>query len=319
MRIAVFGAGGLGGYFGGRLALAGADVQLIARGAHLAALRARGLAVRSVLGDFEVRLPATDDATDVGPVDFVFFTVKSYDTDQAAQRLAPLLRPAGSNPYATAVVSFQNGIDNEERIAAVIGGEHVVGGVSYVFASIAEPGVISHTGGPSSLIFGEFSGERSERVEALLELCRRADVKADIADDIRVVLWTKYAFLCGLSGMTAAVRLPVGEIRADAAAREMLRAMIDEGWRVARAQGVPLADDFVVRQMDFFDGIEAGGFSSLHHDLQTGHRMELEALHGELLRQAQLSGVDVPATRAVHAILSPWARRNSMPSGPIAG
>jgi 2-dehydropantoate 2-reductase len=314
MRIAVFGAGGLGGYFGARFAQAGAEVHLIARGAHLAAVRSTGLTVRSVLGDFHVTLPATDDPAEIGPVDVVLFAVKSYDTEEAARHLAPLLRAGPPGTSATAVVSFQNGIDNEEKLAAAIGWEHVVGGVCYVFSAIAEPGVISHTGGPTSLIFGEFSGQRTRRVERLLDLCRQAGVRAEIADDIRVALWSKYAFLCALAGMTAAVRLPIGEIRADPAARATFGAIVEEGWRLAGAEGVPLAADFVDRQMAFVDGLEAEGFSSLHHDLVTGHRMELEPLHGELVRRAERAGMDVPASRAVYAILSPWARRNSGPS-----
>jgi 2-dehydropantoate 2-reductase len=314
MRICVFGAGGLGGYFGGRLALARYDVSLIARGAHLAALRENGLRVRSVVGDFEVRLPATDEPAEIGPVDVVFFTVKSYDTESAAARLAPLIRSGRGQQQATAVVSFQNGIDNEEKIAAAVGAEHVVGGVSYIFASIAEPGVISHTGGPASLIFGELSGQRTERLQSLLAACRAANVRAEISHDIWVALWHKYAFLCAMAGMTAAVRLPIGQIRSEPAARLMLRTLLDEGWRVARAHGIALEDDYVERQLEFVDGLEPGGLSSLHHDLVSGHRMELEALHGEMLRRADRNGVEVPMTRAIHAILSPWARRNTRPS-----
>lgn len=311
MRICVFGAGGLGGYFGGRLAQAGVDVTLIARGAHLAALRAGGLRVRSVTGDFETRVAATDDPAQVGPVDVVLFTVKSYDTDEAARSLRPMLRQADGRLPPTAVVSLQNGVDNEERIAAVIGRQHVVGGVAYILTSIAEPGVINHVGGPTSLVFGELDGTRSERVEQLLETCRQAGIKAEVADDIRGALWSKYAFLCALAGMTAAVRLPIGEIRADPAARTFFRQLIDDGWRVARAEDVALPDDYVERQMTLVETIEPGGYSSLYHDLVTGHRMELDALHGELLRRAVKAGVEVPATRAVHAILSPWAARNA--------
>jgi 2-dehydropantoate 2-reductase len=315
VRIAVFGAGALGAYFGARLAHGGAEVSLVARGRHLAALRERGIRVRSVLGDFEVRLPASDDGAAIGPVDVVLFTVKSYDTDAAAARLGPLLRPAARAQEATAVISFQNGIDNEERIAAAIGWEHVVGGVSYVFVNVPEPGVIEHVGGPTSLIFGEFGGAHSGRVVAFLEACHRAGVAAEIADDIRTTLWSKYAFLCSIAGMTAAVRLPIGVIRKDGAARGLLEAVIAEGWRVARAEGVRLPDDYVERQMAFVDALAPDGYASLYHDLVAGRRIELEALHGELVRRAERVGVDVPAARAILAILSPWARRNAAGRG----
>jgi 2-dehydropantoate 2-reductase len=290
-------------------------VTLIARGAHLAALRESGLRVRSVMGDFEARVAATDDPAEVGPVDVILFTVKSYDTDEAARSLRPMLRQADGRLPATAVVSLQNGVDNEERIAAAIGREHVVGGVAYILTSIAEPGVVDHVGGPTSLVFGELDGRRSARVEQLLETCRQAEIKAEVADDIRLALWAKYAFLCALAGMTAAVRLPIGEIRANPAASAMLRQLIEEGWRVARAESVALPDDYVERQMAFVETIEPGGYSSLYHDLMKGHRMELEALHGELLRRAQRAGVDAPATRTVYAVLSPWAGRNDPRAG----
>jgi 2-dehydropantoate 2-reductase len=313
MRIAVFGAGGIGGYFGARFARAGADVSLLARGAHLAALRSRGLTVRSPRGDLHVTPQATDDPTVIGPVDVVMFSVKSYDTEAAAAQLGPLLRPSAAAGDPTAVVSFQNGIDNEEKIAGAIGWEHVVGGVCYIFSGIAEPGVIEHVGGPANLIFGEFNGGPTSRIEQLHELCRAAGVDAEIAPDIRVALWSKYAFLCALAGMTAAVRLPIGEIRADPAGQAILRALLEEGRQLAAAEHVLLGDDYVDRQMDLIGRLEAGGLSSLHHDLVTGHRMELDALHGELVRRSERGGVEVPASRALYAILSPWARRNSNP------
>jgi len=157
MRIAVYGAGGVGGYFGGRLAQAGAQVHFIARGAHLQALREHGLRVRSVKGDFEVQAPATDDPADVGPCDFVLFCVKTFDTEAAAARLGPLVGEG------TAVVSLQNGVENEEKLARAIGADHVMGGAAFIFAEIAVPGVIAHTGGPTSITFGELDGSASQR------------------------------------------------------------------------------------------------------------------------------------------------------------
>src|SRR5262252_9080853 len=175
MRIAVYGAGGVGGYFGGRLAQAGAQVHFIARGAHLQALRERGLKVRSVKGDFEVRAPATDDPADVGPCDFVLFCVKTFDTEAAAARLGPLVGEG------TAVVSLQNGVENEEQLARAVGEDHVMGGAAFIFAEIAEPGVIAHTGGPTSITCGELDGRASERAKRLLASCDQAGFEAELS------------------------------------------------------------------------------------------------------------------------------------------
>ena len=168
MRVAVYGTGGVGGYFGGRLALAGVDVHLIARGPHLRALQKSGLRVRSTKGDFEIDLPASDRPSDIGPCDYVLFSVKSFDTEEAATRLGPLIEDE------TAVVSFQNGVDNEEKIAGALGPNHVMGGAAYIFSGIAEPGVIAHTGGPARIVFGEMDGSDSERARRFLEACREA-------------------------------------------------------------------------------------------------------------------------------------------------
>jgi 2-dehydropantoate 2-reductase len=303
VKIAVFGAGGVGGYFGGRLAAAGADVHLIARGAHLEALRGRGLRVRSVRGDFEAALPATDDPSDVGPSDAVLLCVKAFDTAAAAARLGPLLGPE------TAVISLQNGIDNEERIAAAVGAGRVLGGVAFVFAEIVEPGVIDHRGGPSTILFGELDGRPTERAERLLVACRQAGIAECIEPEIRARLWEKYAFICAQAGMTAAVRLPIGEIRASAPAWSMFRRIVTEVAALAAAEGVRLDDDVVDRLVSFAEQLEPSVRSSLHDDLVAGRRLELDALHGTALRRAAARGLELPACEAVLAVLEPWSRR----------
>lgn len=299
MKIAVYGAGAVGGYFGGRLAQAGASVHLIARGSHLAALHADGLRVRSVRGDFALRLPATEDPGEVGLVDFVLFCVKSFDTQLAAERLGPLVH-AG-----TAVISLQNGVDNEDKIARLVGWEHVVGGVAYIFASLLEPGFVEDTGGPGRIIFGEWDGSRSERVESLLEWCRRSGIDAELSTDVQAALWYKYAFICAQAGMTAAARLPIGRIRSVPEAWAMFRQLLEEVCQVAVLKGVRLPHDTVERHLRFAEGLEANGFSSLYTDLARDRRLELDALHGTVIRLAEECGVDVPASRAVYAILKP--------------
>lgn len=306
VKLAVYGTGGVGGYFGGRLALAGVDVHLIARGAHLEALRTRGLKVTSTKGDFQIDLPATDDPSDVGNCDYVLFSVKSFDTEQAAAQLHPLI---GDD---TAIISFQNGVDNEEKIARTVGAEHVMGGAAYILSRIAEPGVIAHTGGPARIVFGEMDGTRSERGQRLLAACTKADIDADLSDDIVKVLWDKWAFICSQAGMTAAVRLPIGDIRTVEESWAAFRRIDEEVCAVAAAEGIELAHDTPDVHQRFAEGLEPTAYSSLYDDLTAGRRMELEALHGTVVRRARQNGVPAPMSEAVYAILKPWAVRSGV-------
>src|SRR5215471_5241306 len=308
MRIAVYGAGGVGGYFGGRLAQAGADVRFIARGAHLQALREQGLRVRSVTGDFEVRAPATDDPAEVGSCDFVLFCVKTFDTDAAAARLGPLV---GED---TAVVSLQNGVENEEKLALAVGEDHVMGGAAFIFAEIAGPGVIRHTGGPASITFGELDGRASERARRLLAGCEQAGIGAELSATIKTVLWAKLAFICAQAGLTAAARLPIGDIRAAAASWAAFSRLVAEVCAVAEADGNPVPEAAQERALALAQAAEPGSFSSLHDDLVAGRRVELEDLHGFVIRRAAKYGLAVPMTEAVYAILQPWAIRNQRAS-----
>jgi len=308
MRIAVYGAGGVGGYFGGRLAQAGAEVQFIARGAHLQALRERGLRVRSVRGDFAVQVPATDDPAEVGSCDFVLFCVKTFDTDAAAARLGPLVGEG------TAVVSLQNGVENEEKLARAVGEDHVLGGAAFIFAELAEPGVVVHTGGPATITFGELDGRPSQRAKRLLARCEQAGLGAELSAGIKTVLWAKLAFICAQAGMTAAVRLPIGEIRTADAAWAAFERLVAEVCAVAEADGTPVPPAAQERALALAQAIEPGSFSSLHDDLVAGRRMELEALHGFVIRRAAQRGLAVPTSEAVYAILQPWAIRNQRAS-----
>jgi 2-dehydropantoate 2-reductase len=300
VKIGVIGTGGIGGYYGASLARAGAEVALIARGEHLAAIQDRGLRVRSDDSDFTVRLAASDDPAEIGSCDAVIFSVKSYDTIQAAGLLEPLLKPD------TAVLSLQNGVDNEEKIAARIGPEHVLGGVSFILAHIAEPGVVEQVGSVRRVVFGELDGSRTERAERLLTEFRGAGIDTDLADDIRAVLWDKFAYLCALAGLTAVTRLPIDTLLAVPESRELFRSMVGEVALVARAEGVTLADDIVDQKTAFAESLGPDSFSSLHHDLVTGHRLELDALHGEVVRRAARHQISVPVSKTIYALLRPW-------------
>lgn len=304
MRVAVFGAGAVGGYLGSCLSQGGADVHFIARGAHLQAMRERGLTLVTPEGERStVEVHATDDPAEIGPVDIVLFLVKSYDTDEAARRLPPLIGEE------TGVLSLQNGIDNEARIADVVGKEHVLGGAAYILAAIEAPGVVRS--GRARIVVGELeAGPPSERVERFVEVARAGGLDAHAATDVRTVKWEKYILLVAFSAVTAATQLPVGDIRGSEAASGMMRAIIAEAWSVGRALGVPLASDLVDRQHALVLAQKEDEATSLRHDLLTGHRMELEALQGTLRRLGRETGVPTPWTDAAYAILQPWAIRN---------
>ena len=308
MRVAVFGAGAVGGYLGLRLAQGGADVSFIARGAHLEAMRERGLTLITPEGDRStVAVQATDDPAEVGPVDVVLFLVKSYDTDAAARRLSPLIGDG------TGVVSLQNGIDNEERIAASVGREHVLGGAAYILAAIEAPGVVRSN--RARIVVGEpEAGPPSERVQRLVDVAIAGGVDAAAADDVRRVKWEKYVLLVAFAAVTAATQLTVGDVRGSEAASAMMRAIMVEAWSIGRALGVPLADDHVDRAHALVLAQADNEGTSLRHDLLTGHRMELEALQGTLRRLGRETGVPTLWTDAAYAILQPWAIRNERQS-----
>lgn len=301
MRIVVMGAGGTGGFFGGLLARAGEDVTFIARGEHLAAMRTRGLTVASRLaGDFTVAAPATDDPAEIGPVDLVLFCVKTYDTASAAARIRPVV---GQD---TLILPVQNGVDSAERIGQIVGRGHVLGGIAQVIAGITAPGVVGQTTGPGRLLFGELDGETSVRAEGVLATLRRAGIAAEIAPDIRVALWEKLTFICALSGVTALTRLPIGPILATPACRALFRAVMEETAAAACAEGVAVEAEGVQRAAALADRLEPWAYGSLYHDLAAGRRLELEALHGTVLRIGRQHGVPVPATFAIYAALSPY-------------
>ncbi len=305
MRITVIGAGGVGGYFGGRLVQTGAEITFLARGAHLEALHRSGLHVRSVRGDFTVPVKATEDYRSIGSADFVLVAVKSYDSSRVAEMLPALIGEHG------AVVSLQNGVDNEDRFAAVVGEDRVVGGAAYIFATIAEAGIIAHTGGPASVVVGDWGGGTSQRVAALVRQFRAAGVDAEESADIRAVLWTKFAFICAQAGVTAATRLPIGEIRSQPAGRELFRALAADVCAVAAAEGVALPADLPARTLGNADALDPNSYSSLHHDLVRGNRLELDALLGEVIRRGERHRVEVPTTKAVYGVLAPWAARGA--------
>jgi 2-dehydropantoate 2-reductase len=299
MRIAVMGTGGVGGYFGARLAEGGHDVAFVARGRQLAALRAHGLRVESPLGD--VHLPevgVTDDPAALDPVDLVLFGVKLWDTEASAEQIKPLLTEH------TAVVSFQNGVVKDDILRRVLGDAHVIGGVCYIAATIAEPGVIRHSNKLQKLVFGEYDGSESPRVRQFRDACAGSGIDVEVSDRIEQAIWEKFVFLVGLSGTTSTARTSIGPIRSHPRARAFLHDVMDEVVRVARAQGVPLPEDYADDRLAFTDGVPATMTSSMHHDLDRGNRLEVAWLSGDVVDRGAALGVPTPCNRAIMDILS---------------
>ena len=301
------GAGGVGGYFGARLAQAGEDVTFIARGKHLEAIRQQGLRVKSPVEDVTIRpARATSDPAEVGPVDFVLFGVKMYDTESAGEAVRPLI---GEN---TAVISLQNGVDNEEKLASILGREHVMGGVSYIFAAIAEPGVIEHSSPVARLVFGEIDGRITPRAEAFRDACQRAGIDVEISTDIERTLWTKFLGNCAGNGLTSVCRTPLGPILDDPDPRDMYVACLREAEAVARAKGVRLDPNVIEQQLAGLDPMPAHLRSSTEQDLARGNRLEVESLNGLVTQLGRQLGIETPVNRFIYAVLKPHAA--GMPS-----
>jgi 2-dehydropantoate 2-reductase len=298
LRIAVMGAGGIGGYFGARLVKGGADVTFIARGAHLAAMRQTGLTIESA--HEPIRIPsvkATDAPATIGPVDLVMFGVKLWDTQAAARSLLPVMGPQ------TALISFQNGVQKDDMLRPIVGDAALVGGAAYVATTIARPGVIAMTGTMQRLVFGEYDGRRTPRIEAFHAACRAGGINAEIAADIRRELWEKFTFLTALAGATTSIRLPLGPIREHPLTRQFLVDLAREVVAVGRALGVALPVDFAEKRIVAADALPPDMTASMHHDLVRGNRLELEWLSGAVVDLGAKAGVPTPLNRAVRDIL----------------
>lgn len=315
MRTAVMGTGGVGGYFGGMLAKAGHDVTFIARGPHLAAIRDNGLRVETVHGDFTVGpdtvgrgLPtdaplATEDPSDVGPVDLVLFCVKTYHTDEAGHAIAPLV---GDD---TLILSLQNGVDNEEKLAEMYGQAHVLGGVCYISSAITAPGVITQVSGPRRVVFGELDGSITRRAERIHQAFVDAGIDTTLSEDVQKALWTKFLFICALSGVASVARAPVGDLVAIPETRQLLRDTMAEVEGVARARGVDLDAGIVDRMMETAEGFAPGTKPSMLVDVEHGNRVEIDALNGTVARLGAELGVPTPANRFIYAALKPADER----------
>jgi 2-dehydropantoate 2-reductase len=300
MKIAIMGSGGIGGYYGGRLAAAGADVHFIARGAHLAAMRENGLRIISPLGDVHIPVvTATDDPATIGEVDIVMFCVKLYDVEEACAAIKPLIGPN------TAVISFLNGIDSEDRMEAVLGGDCVVGGTAQIPSNIIEPGVIEHKAPLAALEFGERDGSDSDRLRAFYKVCTDAGIQTFLVENIETAIWLKFAILVPFATACCLTRLPGKVLIEVPEVQEIAVGAMKEVIALAAAKGVQLPPDALESRMAMLSNF-ANAMPSMLVDLLAEKRIELEGLQGAVVRMAKDLGVPVPVHAVAYAALKPY-------------
>lgn len=306
MRIAIMGAGGVGGFYGGRLAQAGHDVTFIARGEHLRAIQTRGLSLVSDTESATVSAQATDDPASIAPVDVVLFCVKLFDTEDAARAIQPLLTQGGI------CITLQNGVDGRQRIGAVVGDERVLGGLAYVSALIEAPGVIRYNSRAPSIKFGEANGATgatgamSERALRFRDVCRAARIDAEVVADIRAAQWHKFVGLAVNAALNSLTRKPAGVCFHDPDLLALARAGFAEGAAVAKAMGITLPEDIVEQHLQNHQKFPPGMYASMYHDLARGRRLELDSLSGLIVRQGRELGVPTPFHAMAYACLKPY-------------
>lgn len=310
MRVAIYGSGGLGGYYGARLAQAGHDVGFIARSTHLAAIREQGLRILSPLGDLHLPEPLVSDSpADIGEVELVIVAVKTWQVPEVAQAMAPLLGER------TLVVPFLNGVEAPDQLVSAIGPERVLGGLSKIFSLIEAPGVIRHLNPGTYIEIGELDGTVSDRVRALVETVQAAGIDAAVSADIRRALWLKLLLVSSWSGLGALARSPIDIMRARPGTRALIGAAMDEGLAIGRAMGHALDDEDAAQLWAFYDSVPAGTTSSMLRDIVDGRPSELEAWNGAIVRFGAQLGVPTPVHGMAYELLLPMERRARGGSG----
>ena len=300
MRIAIFGTGGVGGYFGGRLAESGEDVTFIARGKHLDAIRQDGLRVKSPNGDFVVR-PAkvTDDSSTVGVVDTVLVAVKAWQVPEVAPAIKSMMGPE------TFVVPLQNGVDAANQLAEALEGEHVIGGLCKIISSVVAPGRIQHSGMEPYVAFGELDTSTSSRTERLFRAFKQAGVTVELPPDINVAIWKKFVLIASWSGMGALTRVPVGLLREVPETRRLLEGAMREIARIASVNDVELGTDIVKRTMEGVDGLPAKGTTSMQRDIAAGLPSELDSQNGAAVKLGKRASIETTVNSFIYYCLRP--------------
>jgi len=300
LRIAVYGTGGVGGYFGARLKQAGEDVTFIARGEHLRAIKEKGLKVDSTSGDFTIYpAKATDDVNEIGAVDLVMVGVKAWQVPDAARALKPLVNTN------TTVLPLQNGVDAVAQLVSELGPDNVIGGLCRIVSYIVEPGGIRHAGFTPSIVIGELDNRRTNRITRIEQVLKRAGLEVTIAADIQVALWTKFLFIASFSGVGALANAPAGLLRSDAKWRRQIIDAMTEIYRLAHARGINLPANSIDTVMASIDGLPEDATSSMQRDIAAGKPSELESQNGAVVRMAHETGVDVPTHELIYRSLKP--------------
>ncbi len=300
MRIVVMGTGGTGGYYGGLLSQQGNDVTFVARGEHLAAIQKAGLHITSINGDFAVSpAQATDNPASLPAPDLILFCTKTYSTDEAAQRIKTIVKDG------TTVLSLQNGIDAAERIGAVVGMEHMVGGTTWISSAVTASGQIKQVSDFRRVVMGELDGSRTPRIEAIHRVFKDTGIQAELSENILKVLWTKFVFISCASAFGSLTRLPMGDYRSVPETRQQMLRLMQEVEAVARSQGVNLDADVVQQSLDFIDKSRPQIKASMQLDVESGHRSEVESIIGAIGRKGREADVKTPLADTLYALLLP--------------
>jgi 2-dehydropantoate 2-reductase len=297
MKIGIMGTGGVGGYFGGLLARAGADVHFVARGKHLQAIQEEGLQVASNQGSFRVLVHATSEPFEIGPVDLLLFCVKSYDTLDAARASEPLVEED------TVILTLQNGIDNVDKLSELFGVERIMGGTTYIESTLASSGVIVHTGKPGRIVFGELFGEMTERARRILELFLQAGIPAELSSNIQEVLWSKFLFICGVHGVSTLSRSSLGQILSCNDTRDLMVGVMEEVLETARKQGLALNGNVIAEAVALAESYNKRFKCSMLRDLEWRRPMEIDSLNGMVVQLGCEIGLPTPLNHVIYACL----------------
>ena len=308
MRIVIMGAGGTGGYYGALLAKQGHEITLIARGSHLQAIQKKGLQVKSVFGDITVSpFSATDDPSNLAPPALILFCTKTYDTDEAVQKIKPIVGKE------TTLLSLQNGIDAVERIGKVVGMEHMIAGATWISSAVEAPGVIKQVSDFRRVVLGELDGRVTARIQAIFDVFKDTGITVELSDNILKILWTKFIFISAASSFGSLTRLPIGEYRSVPEMRALIVRLMREVEALAYDQGVTLDADVVDKSLTFMDNTASHIKASMQLDVEAGRRTEIESMIGVIVRKGQERGIPTPTADLVYAVLLPVelkARKN---------